>query len=47
MRNEEQVGYQIKELGRLLDRNIYQKSILMMIQIADHPTMPSRRCMVG
>ena len=28
MRNEEQVGYQIKELGRLLDRNIYQKSIL-------------------
>lgn len=28
MRKEDQIGYQIKELGRLLDRNIYQKSIL-------------------
>ena len=28
MRNEEQIGYQIKELSRLLDKNIWQKSIL-------------------
>ncbi len=28
MKNEEQVGYQIKELCRLLDKNIWQKSIL-------------------
>lgn len=28
MKNEEQIGYQIKELGRLLDKNIVQKSLL-------------------
>ena len=28
VRNEEQIGYQIKELSRLLDKNIWQKSIL-------------------
>lgn len=28
MRNEEQIGYQIKELGRLLDKNVFQKSLL-------------------
>ncbi len=28
MKNEEQIGYQIKELGRLLDKNILQKASL-------------------
>ncbi|MDD6194524.1 MAG: MarR family transcriptional regulator [Lachnospiraceae bacterium] len=28
MKNEEQIGYMIKELSRLIDRSIYQKSML-------------------
>lgn len=28
MKNEEQIGFHLKELGRLLDRNIMQKSLL-------------------